>query len=220
MTKFRHIITLSLFFLFTLKSHCQKSKIDTSIVNMESTIIDGIKYKAIYRTDDYFYIINSSNTVIFKSKDYYRFFEFKDFDNDGKKDILFSYIGNIPTKDLLLFDTKSKNFKPVENFSKYPEPLRIEGTKYFYSYHRSGCADSNWDSDLFFIENFKTFKLGTISGRECKNSDEKNGIYIYISKENKEILTESIDINEIYKFKNNKWDFIKEYWAKNYKKFE
>jgi hypothetical protein len=115
---------------------------------------------------------------------------------------------------------KPKILKQSRTFQIILNQLNIEGTKCYYSYHRSGCADKNWDSDLFFIENFKTFKLGTISGRECENRDEKDGIYIYKSKENKETLTETRDINEIHKFQNDKWDYIKEYWTNNYKKFE
>jgi len=122
--------------------------------------------------------------------------------------------------DLILYDKKSKNFKAVENFRDYPEPTKIADTKYYYSYHRSGCADRNWDSDLFFIEDFKTYKLGTISGRECEGSAEKEGLYIFIIKENKETLLETKDINEIHKFQNDKWDFINDYWIKNYKRFE
>ncbi len=220
MTKFRNIITLGLFLVIVLTSNCQETRIDSTILNADSSVIEGRIYKVIYRTDEFFYILDSHDKIIFKSKDYYKFYEFSDFDNDGNKDILFSYIGNVPRKDLLLYEAKNKNFRAVENFSNYPEPIKIEGTKYYYSYHRSGCADRNWDSDLFFIENFKTYKLGTISGRECENRDEKDGIYIYKSKENKETLTETRDINLIHEFQNDKWDFIKEYWTKNYKKFE
>ena len=220
MTKFRNNITLGFLLIITLTSNCQEAITDSTILNADSSMIDGRKYKAIYKTDEFFYIIDSQDKIVFKRKDYYKFYEFSDFDNDGNNDILFSYLGNVPRMDLILYDKKSKNFKAVENFRDYPEPTKIADTKYYYSYHRSGCADRNWDSDLFFIEDFKTYKLGTISGRECEGSAEKEGLYIFIIKENKETLLETKDINEIHKFQNDKWDFINDYWIKNYKRFE
>ncbi|MCF8391502.1 MAG: hypothetical protein K9H12_12465 [Bacteroidales bacterium] len=220
MTKFRNSITLGFFLIITLTSNCQETLIDTSIIYADTARIDGISYTAIFRTDDFFYILDSKENIVFKSKDYYRFFEFTDFNNDGKKDLMFSYLGNNPIKDLILYDIKNRKFVPVKNFKAFPEPIRIKGTKYYYSYHRSGCADMNWDSDLFYIENFIAIRLGKVSGRECDNSDEKNGVYIYKLKGNKEELIEAKDINEIHKFKNDKWDFIIEYWTKNYMTFE
>lgn len=220
MTKFRNSITLGFFFLITLTSNCQETRLDTSIIHADTARIDGISYTAIFRTDDLFYILDSKENIVFKSKDYYRFFEFTDFNDDGKKDLMFSYLGNNPIKDLILYDIKNRIFIPVKNFKDFPEATRIKGTKYYYSYHRSGCADMNWDSDLFYIENFSAIKLGNISGRECDNRDEKNGVYIHKLNGNKKELIEIKDINDVHKFKNDKWDFINDYWTKNFMTFE
>jgi hypothetical protein len=183
--------------------------------------INGELYTAIYKTDEFLYIQDSDNKIVFKSKDYYPDFEFKDFDNDGNKDLLINYLSNVPAiKDLIVFDIKNKTFQPIENFSSYPDPKPLSGTKYYYSYHRSGCADMNWDSDLFFIENYKTIKIGNMSGRECDDREEKDGIYIYkVQGENKKII-EIFPINTIEKYNNYKWGFISDYWTKKFMIFE
>jgi hypothetical protein len=175
----RHILILALFIQIAMTLNCQETRIDSTILCVDTATIEGIHYKAIFKTNDNFYILDSNENIVFKSNDYSRSFEFVDFDNDGMKDILFSYISNIPLKDLLLYDINNKGFTPVEDFSKYPEPIKIKCTKYYYSYHKSGCADMIWDSDLFFIQNFTAVPLGNISGNGCDDEEEKGGIYIY-----------------------------------------
>ncbi len=220
MTKFQKILIFKFLILYNLTVFCQESLVDSSALATDSAIIEGEKYFAVYRTDNFFYIENETKKVVFRSNEFSRFFEFSDFNDDGHKDIIISYFGNNPIKDLILYDTKNKEFKPIENFSLYPEPIKILESKYYYSYHRSGCADSNWDSDLFIIENFRATKLGTISGRECEDSEEEKGIFVYKNNESKNILLERFPIEILGNFKNGKWCFIEEYWTKNLKKFE
>lgn len=218
-----HRATLILIFFFAICSKIigQESKVDSTILNVSVATIGNMKYTALFKTDDYLYIIDSTGNIIFKREDSYPDFEFKDFDNDGNKDLVISHMTNIPgIEDLLLFDKKQQTFVPVKNFSKYPDPKSIKGTKYFYSYHRSGCADMNWDSDLFYIENFKTKKIGNISGRECNNIDEKDGIYIYIIRDKKKNLIKTLPIDTIKKYQDFKWGFILDFWTKNYDEFE
>ena len=85
----------------------------------------------------------------------------------------------------------------------------------------------DWDSNLFYIEEnnknnfhgYKTKRIGSISGRECIDSDVKPGIYIYKIKDGWSLLnTMPIDTLKIYN--ENKWDFIQDYWSKNYQLFE
>lgn len=199
----------------------QTSEIDSTILRTDTARIQGELYTVIFRTDEFLYIQDSNNKIVFKTKDYYPDFEFIDFDNDGNKDLMINYMSNVPAiKDLIVFDSKTKSFKAIESFSSYPAAKPLNGTKYYFSYHRSGCADMNWDSDLFFIENYKTIKIGNISGRECDDRDEKDGIYIYkVQGESKKLIkTQPIDI--ISKYKDYKWGFILDYWTKNYKIFE
>ncbi len=193
---------------------------DSTVIASDTATVEGIPYKAVFKTDGDLYILDPGDSVIFDSKDYCAHFEFTDFDGDGNKDIRIYYVSNIPDiQGLILYDTINHTFEPVIGFNNYPDPQPIKGTKFYYSYHRSGCADMNWDSDLFFIEDFKVVKIGNIAGRECENGDEKNGIYIYkVDGENRS-LYKMLPVNTINDYKDTKWGFIREFWTENYQEF-
>jgi hypothetical protein len=145
-------------------------------------------------------------------------FEFEDFDNNGILDIRLYQITNVGgISELIFFDEKNKIFKAVKEFDSFPEPVKIKNTQYWFSYHRSGCADINWGSELFKIENFKAIKIGEIEGLGCEDEKE-NGIFIYKTKGNsrKRIYSEKRKPG----YYNDKWDFIEKYWNENYRKFE
>lgn len=161
------------------------------------------------------YIIKKRDTLIKKINYSPSDSEFLDANNDGFLDILFRFPGNVPgMSDLFLFDAGYNTFKEVAGFRNYPDPKRILNTKFLYSYRRSGCADMNWDSDLFFIDkNFKPVKVANIHAIEC-NTDRARGIFVYKIAKNKRRKVELIE-NPI---EGDKWDFIDKYWKKNYKK--
>lgn len=96
----------------------------------------------------------------------------------------------------------------------FPWAEKIGNTQYYYSYHRSGCADMNWDS---YINNYKKVKIGNISGQECDGTGTKNGPYInkIMGEKRKELA--KLPIHTIKQYKEYKWGFIKLYWYKNYK---
>ncbi len=151
--------------------------------------------------------------------------EFPDFDNDGNKDILLTYMGNNFTYYLYLFDKTNNEFKFVEGFDRFPEAMQLKtNPKYYYSYHRAGCADMNWVSDLFYIDNFKTIYIGHIYGQGCDFKVKENPQVIEIYKitdnkeENEKLLEKLPYIKNIPKF-GDKWDYIKKYWNSNYGKF-
>jgi hypothetical protein len=100
-----------------------------------------------------------------------------------------------------------------------PASEAIPHTKYYYSYMHQGCADMNWKSDLFYIDNFKAVKIGTIAGYECADSGIKDGIYINKERQGKKVKVAQLPIKIIYRYKEEKWTFIKAYWYKNYKAF-
>ena len=150
--------------------------------------------------------------------------KFPDFDKDGNKDIMLTHIGNNFTYDLYLFDKTKNEFRFVKGFDRFPEAQQLKtNPKYYFSYHRAGCADMNWVSDLFFIHNFKTIHIGQIYGKGCdadiKEEPQVIEIYKIIdNSEDKEKLISKLPyLKNIPEF-GGKWDFIKRYWKKNYLK--
>jgi hypothetical protein len=151
--------------------------------------------------------------------------QFPDFDNDGNKDIMLTYLGNNFTYYLYLFDKTNNEFKFVDGFDRFPEAMQLKtNPKYYYSYHRAGCADMNWVSDLFYIDNFKSIHIGHIYGQGCDFEVKENPqvIDIYKITDNKEKNRKLIEklpyLINIPDFC-DKWDYIEKYWNANYGKF-
>ncbi len=145
-------------------------------------------------------------------------FELEDFDDNGLLDIRMYHLSNIGgISELILYDKKSKSFKEVKNFTEFAQPTKLENSEYWYSYQRRGCADANWESKLFRIQDFKAIEMGKIDGIFC-DSDTIKGIFIYKTSEEK--------MTKIHSEKMRKEEFIdrdayvKDYWKNNYKKFE
>jgi hypothetical protein len=194
---------------------------DSTLLHFDTATIAGEQYNAFFRTDDILYVINMKGDTILKEHELYRDFVFEDFDGDGLTDIRIHYMSNVPgVQDLLLFDKEDKTFRKVDNLSSCPDPKRVLNTRLYYSYHRSGCADANWDSDLFFIENYKTHKIANIAGRECNNEGIKDGIYISRIEADKNIPIETMPIEKIEEYQKGKWQFIENYWNTNHKRFD
>lgn len=150
--------------------------------------------------------------------------EFPDFNRDGFPDIMMTYLGNNGINFLYLFDQTSSMFKNVEGFDDYPEAAQLKANSgFYYSYHRAGCADMNWISDLFRIENFKTIKLGQIHGQGCETEEAPQIIEIYKvqhqDKEKRE-LVEKYTYNGIIPDHGDKWAFIEKYWNNKYSIFK
>ncbi|RZL34592.1 MAG: hypothetical protein EOO96_09275 [Pedobacter sp.] len=187
----------------------------SDVQHVATNIINGKTYTAFFHNNGNFYITNVKKDTVFKAIDQFGpDFTFVDFNKDGYNDIRFSYTTNVPgINDLILYDKKSASFKAVKNFDDYPDAKPILGTKYYYSYHKSGCADESWDSDLFYIKNFETHKLANISV-DCGTDSLVISKVIEEEKKLYEVFSESKALKGI-----DKWIFIKQYWKKNYQKF-
>jgi hypothetical protein len=182
--------------------------------------IDGKIYQG-HLDSNAFYLRDGRGRLLLKvTNKYYFSFSFKDFNADGYKDLLIEYSGNTPgVLDLFIFTPRTHTFRKIQDFNKFPAPQRIKGAHYFYSYHHSGCADMNWDSDLFYIHDTMAIALGNIAGRECGDSDEKDGIYIHRIHKGKRSLITTLPIQRIQRYKYDKWGFIDAWWKKHYKQF-
>ena len=165
------------------------------------------------------FILNQSKDTVYKHDDYAsNGFEIIDFDEDGTFDIrLHEISGGGGLSELIFFDSKTRVFKPIKGFIQFAEPTRIKKTKYWYSYERSGCADLNWTSFLFYIEDYQAIQIGEINGKGCEGLSE-NGIFIYKILGDKNVLIKKHPRKAGYY--SDKWDFIDAYWNNNYQQFE
>ncbi len=211
---FRSIVLVSLFALFESFSAAAANR-------TASADIGGVTYKATLNGDESLSIRANNKTVCYiKRADLYVTFEkfagleFKDFNGDGIPDLIISYHSNIQgVEDLILYDKRTKKFVQIANFSNYPASVRILNSSFYYSYHSSGCADMDWDTDLYKIINSKIIPFGTISGKGCESSHEKLGIFIYKMRGKKERLIKTMPITALTHYNNNKQTFISEYWG-------
>ncbi|CUV65602.1 hypothetical protein BN3087_390053 [Sulfurovum sp. enrichment culture clone C5] len=181
---------------------------DTSNIVQEK--VNGELYTAICQNQEKISILNSKNENIFTKNIDCTFINFEDFNKDGYKDLT---ANTTTTQNLIVYSPKTKKFNFIEDFSNFPNATNIDKTNKYYSYHRSGCADMLWDSDLFYIKDNKAIQLGNIHGDEC----ELNTISINKSDNQKDMKIISTQILE--KYKNGKFGFIDSYWKEHNKEF-
>ncbi|ANQ51827.1 hypothetical protein MY04_4492 [Flammeovirga sp. MY04] len=187
-------------------------KCDTILINQETLI-------GCHNSQTNYYVINEKKDTVYQHDEWVYSAKFIDFNNDGYDDILFGYMSNTPEAfDLALYNPNDKNFKLVKDFPKFPSPTEIDKTGIYYSYHKSGCADWDWDSDLFILKDFEVVKLGNIHGIGCETSNKNTGIFISKVKGTHYQLIDSILREPGYY--DEKFGFIKSYWNSNHKKFE
>lgn len=191
--------------------------IDRTIVSFQTTNILGEEFRC-FGTNEYrIIVVNSKGDTVLNHGDLYFEFEFHDFNGDSLSDIVVHPLTNVPgIQNLLLFDKVKMSFTQVSDFESFPNPKPILGTRYFYSYHRSGCADNYWESDLFYIEEFKTHLLANISGNECEG---EKGIIVSKSFAGERKIIDKFPIEILEEYDDQKWGFIADYWKKNYSKF-
>lgn len=161
-----------------LKTTIQKEElVEKEAVRTPATFIDTIKMK-----NSTFVVFQSVNSIsVTKNKDTVFVLnennngaDFKDFNGDGYTDIIIRHLTNVPAiYELALYNSTKRKFILVQDFSNFPAPEKITNSNFYYSYHRSGCADANWDSDLFKIENNKAVRYGNIQGLGCEGEEKK-----------------------------------------------
>lgn len=218
--------------ILSLNAVWGQEKVDSTRQIVRSAKINGQKFTAIFKETKHgrsFSVLNKSGhssidlnkgSLYLDDGEGVSSFDFVDINEDGYKDLLIEYYTNVPgIQDLLLYDKVHKAFVPIQGFPRFPSSIHIPGTNLFYSYHRSGCADMNWDSDLFAIKNFKIIKLGNVSGIGCASEKIQEGIFVYKIKGQKKTLLKKYPIDTISYYKDQKWGFIKEYWMRHYKNF-
>lgn len=223
---FAQLSTVIIFVMISATASAQnwsKYFADKNLRVIDTATIAGKKYISFFNNGTY-YLLNTRGDTLLKKNNHFSNAELKDINNDGYKDVVLHAITNSSLMlDLFLYVPALKKFKEVKGFREFPDPTPITGTKYYYSYHKSGCADLNWDSDLFYIENFKPIRIGNIYGNACVDrdnpGDEKDGVYIYKVRGSIKKLIKTLPVQTLANYKDYKWGFIKEYWTKNYQLF-
>ena len=196
---------------------------DSSIVAIDSAIIKGKLYQAMFKKDEFFYVLKEQDTIM-KKAELSPFFQFEDFDEDGNQDIGFVCTSCSGVNEYYFFDSTKNEFIYLANNKLYQELKKID-KNYYYSYSKAGCADMDWISFLVEIKNFHAIPHARIYGQGCKvkaEPDLETKIEIFnLSKQDsiKGKLYETLPIGLIEKYENHKWGFIKEYWSNNYEKF-
>lgn len=142
-----------------------------------------------------------------------------DFDKNGSADILLDYIGNNSTYFLYLFDSTTSTFRNIDNYLSFPDGQQLDSNRQlYYSYHRAGCADLNWASDLFTIKDFNIIHLAHLYAEGCGGEQEGISVYSVI-----DINSDSTTLIETIPYSgeenHDKWNILKKYWNENYSRY-
>lgn len=164
--------------------------------------------------------VKKANTVILSDTlDFFTDLQLIDFNRDKAIDIRINHMGNVDRQSLYLFNQLTSKFQKVVDFESYPDAKEVKGQDrgFYYSYHRSGCADNYWTSDLFKILDYKVIHMGQIFGEGCEAPMQ---VKIYKMGMNKKDLIETLPYKLVEDNKDFKWGFIENYWSKNYSRFK
>ncbi|TRX35060.1 hypothetical protein [Flavobacterium restrictum] len=171
---------------------------DTLIYSVSAKIL-GTTYHADYRSNSILYVINSKNDTITKQEEIGiapNSLKFEDFNKDGTLDIRYGYNSNYYYEMILLFDSKTKKFRKIEDIDipEYAYSKKNKNTDLYYSYSPNGCGKNNWTSYLFSINDYKIIPKGLIEYRQCV--DDKKGMYVFKINNEKKILIDKITLKE------------------------
>lgn len=194
--------------------------IDSTLIVVDTTRILGKNYLVMYRTNDTLTILRENDIIYSNNFSIRGGIEFNYFNEDRYKDLIITHLTNMGgVIDVMVFDSSDLSFKLINDLEEYPSPTHLINN-YYYSYHRAGCADMNWVSDLFEIKNYKTVFLAEIYGQGCDSNPKKIDIFkIENNDKDSKILVTTLSIDTINNYPENKWGFIKDYWTKKYVDF-
>lgn len=191
--------------------------IDSNLIHFDTVSVLREHYRIFGTKNSGVYVLNTRGDTVIHDKDLYFDFELNDVNGDNLDDIVVHRISSISGLTyLLLFDATHRSFHRVKNFEKFPMPTPIPGTHYFYSYHRSGCADAYWDSDLFYLQDYEAIQLGNISGNACEGD---LGIVVSKVTNGEKLIIDTFDLDTLETYRDYKWGFIADYWQRHSHKF-
>lgn len=203
----------------------QTNSLEIKDINQEfdTLKINDQQYFQIVEDNRFNCLLSIQGDTIVKSEGYYSEVKFLDIDKDGYKDIRVFIFSNTPNQcDNYLYDQELKTFKILENCNLDIE--KLEGTQFYYSYNRVGCAEMNWESHLSKIESHKLVNYCYMNGQGCEVEIKENPQVIKIYKiidsiKNEMKLIKTLSYMKCIPKSVNKWDFIKKFWTLNIKTF-
>lgn len=145
--------------------------------------------------------------------------EYTDFDGDGLEDIRLHYSDLSFFTIVYLFDPKEVKYKKIENSHDFPWPQKVANRAgLYFAYEAKGCADAQWESTLFTIQNFKMVPLAKIGVINCE-LPPKIDYWIMEEPDKKQLVS-----NEAFPFDGTylatKFESIKAFWEEGYKKMK
>lgn len=188
----------------------------------DTVLINGAIYRLVQDTNNHIHVITSNDTSALCEMEGIvpQLVEVTDFDRDGYDDVIVHFFSNTPGQvEIYLFDTSTMKFVHLEDALGYYAPYPLDGTPYYVSYNRAGCADYRWESHLFGIDRHRAFPMGRLYGRQCPG-DEHPAVLAYRALDNERWeRIDSLPGDTSGSFFRKKWEFIHQYWKKNHARF-
>lgn len=197
-------------------------EIENVVYKKDTIKINGEYYIQILEDEDFRCQTTMNGDTVIKSEIFYHDAIIYDINGDGYEDIEVRINTNVGgVSDTYFYDAENKQFRIVEG-CEFDLRLIKGTTSYFYNYHRAGCADLAWESDLCKVQNFKLTRVARTYGNGC-TFEKSYEIKIFKVKSNgneeEEILIETLPYKKNISKNDKKWVFIEKYWNKNYQKF-
>jgi len=190
-----------------------------TLLSRHDTLILNESYRVeIYDNGELFVLNQQDSVLLTTSAEGVHNSQFIDFDEDGYLDIRLNLVTNVPNiSNLALFNPTTKTFELVKDFGFFPAAKKIKGSPFYYSYSRSGCADFDWESELFLMQHYEITTLGKMIGTGCEDH-AFTGIKIYKCNADYDSLVKTISRKAGYD--KSRFDFMESYWKGNFELFK
>lgn len=178
-----------------------------------------LRAKILKDTERLYSLETLGGKVIIQPADYYVNLQVLDINEDGFQDIRIYVISNTPNQcENYFFDANEKMFRKI--IGSDLDIRKLPNADLYYSYNRAGCASMNWESHLSKIENFEEITIGRIEAHDCEDEDDGITFYKIVTDDKVLKIDHKPDHNMGFSGKNNRWDYMVNYWVNNYKKYQ
>jgi hypothetical protein len=182
------------------------------ILTSDTLNVCGTPFRTFYDRANLVYLLTMKGDTVYHTQNYYHSAEVIDFNGDGCPDIWINVFGKANLTEILLFDNDAKIYRELQQSAL---PKAIADTDLWFEFEPAGCSSMRWISALYKLRNFKSFKIAEMLAVSCKG--EKKGIFVSrIGPDGSAQQVEEFDLGPW----EAGYDFVEDYWKKNYQKFE